>query len=413
MSLSIRCSSRFTRGQSRLGNAIFKLCRESLRNYKQFATTAAELRKTGLYDYHVANKAKMVSFGGYLMPLSYGDVGQVASHKHVRSDAGLFDVGHMVQSFIRGPSALPFLEHLTPSSLRALSPFSSTLSVLLNERGGIIDDLIITKHSDHEFYIVTNAGRRDRDLAWIEEQMQQWNEGRDDKVELDVLDNWGLLALQGPKAAAYLQKLTKSNLVPLTFGRAVHMCIDGVKVHVARGGYTGEDGFEISIPPKDTVHLAEILSQPPVQLIGLGARDSLRLEAGLCLYGHDLDEDTTPVEGGLTWVIAKSRREAGDFIGAERVINHLKNGPPRRRVGFIVDEAPAREGAEIFSKDGEAIGKVTSGIPSPTLGFNIAMGYVKNGFHKKGTEVQIQVRKALRKAIVKGMPFIETRYWRG
>ncbi|KAF8514465.1 hypothetical protein JB92DRAFT_3143076 [Gautieria morchelliformis] len=372
-----------------------------------------QLKKTGLYEYHRSHKAKMVSFGGYSMPLTYGDVGQVASHNHVRQGAGLFDVGHMVQSMIRGPSALSFLERLTPSSLHALAPFASTLSVLLNEQGGIIDDLVITKHSNHEFYVVTNAGRRERDLAWITDQMRLWNEARDDKVEMEVLEDWGLIALQGPKAAEYLQGLTASDLKPLTFGRAAKIMIDGIKVHVARGGYTGEDGFEISIPPEHTAHLAELLARPPVQLTGLSARDSLRLEAGLCLYGHDLDEDTTPVEAGLTWVIAKNRRESGDFIGAGGVLRHLKNGPPRRRVGFVVDEVPAREGAEVFSPEGELIGKVTSGIPSPTLGINISMGYVKNGWHKKGTDVQIQVRKVSRKAVVRSMPFIETRYWRG
>jgi len=345
---------------------------------------------------------------------------------------GLFDVGHMVQSLyapalplqvvftdrfhsvsIRGPSALAFLEHLTPSSLNVLAPFSSTLSVILNERGGIIDDMVVTKHSDQEFYLVTNAGRRERDLAWISEQIDKWNEKREDKVELEVLDGWGLVALQGPKAAEYLQKLTTANLGPLTFGRSAHITIDGIKVYAARRGYTGEDGFELSIPPEHTVRIVKLLSQPPVQLTGFGARDSLRLEAGLCLYGKDMDEDISPVEAGLTWVIPKSRRETADFIGGQTVLKHLKEGPSRRRAGFIVSDAPAREGAEILSTDNEIIGKVTSGIPSPTLGINIAMGYVKNGFHKKETEVQIVVRNVPRKAVVTAMPFVPTNYWRG
>ncbi|KAF8585479.1 glycine cleavage system T protein [Ramaria rubella] len=386
-----------------------------IQNVRGFVTPTAELKKTGLYDYHLSQKAKMVSFGGYLMPLLYGDVGQVASHIHVRKEAGLFDVGHMVQSMIRGPSALAFLERLTPSSLHALAPFASTLSVFLNERGGIIDDLVVTKHSNHEFYIVTNAGRRKRDLVWITEKMEEWNSGREDQVQMEVLEGWGLVALQGmgPKSAEYLQTLTTSDLKPLTFGRSAHICIEGVKVHVARGGYTGEDGFEISIPPEHTTHITSLLTQHPVQPTGLGARDSLRLEAGLCLYGHDLDEDTSPIEAGLTWVIAKNRRESGDFIGAEGVLKHLREGPPRRRVGLIVEEAPAREGAQIFSPDGENIGRVTSGIPSPSLGINIAMGYIKNGWHKKGTDVQVEVRKKLRKAVVRSMPFVETQYWRG
>ncbi|KAI5990879.1 hypothetical protein EDD15DRAFT_2550166 [Pisolithus albus] len=381
------------------------------------STSNDSLRKTRLYDFHVQNGAKMVPFAGYAMPLSYGSVGQVASHNHVRTSAGLFDVGHMVQSHFRGATATAFLEWLTPSSLKSLSPYSSTLSVLLNENGGIIDDTVITKHSDNAFYVVTNAGRRDRDIAWFREKLDEWNSGeraKDGKVEHEVLEDWGLVALQGPKAAEYLQKFTSSDLAKLTFGKSAYMTIGGFLLHVARGGYTGEDGFEISIPPSQTVEVAELLSQSPVQLAGLGARDSLRLEAGMCLYGNDLDEDTSPVEAGLSWVIGKDRKESGDFIGAEGVRKHLKDGPPRRRVGLVVEGAPARQGAQIFAHSGgEAIGNVTSGIPSPTLNKNIAMGYVLSGWHKKGTEVEVDVRNKLRKAVVTPMPFIKPNYWRG
>ncbi|GJJ11663.1 hypothetical protein Clacol_005899 [Clathrus columnatus] len=383
-----------------------------------------QLRKTNLYDFHVKHKAKMVPFGGYMMPLSYGDVGQVASHHHVRNHVGLFDVGHMVQSrayllspSFRGRSITQFLEYLTPSGLTSLEPTFSTLSVLLNKNGGIIDDLVITRRSDHEFYVVTNAGRRERDLGWFSQQIEIWNESRslDDKVEMEVLEGWGLLALQGPGASQVLQRLTPVDLAPLTFGRATNLLVDDLEVHVSRGGYTGEDGFEISIPPSHTVQFAEaLMKQDSVQLAGLAARDSLRLEAGMCLYGHDLDEETSPVEAGLSWVIDKKRRQPNAFIGAETVIKHLKkDGAPRRRVGLIVEGAPAREGAEIYTPDNELIGKVTSGIPSPTLNKNIAMGYVKSGWHKKGTEIQVKVRNTMRKAMVSPMPFIETKYWRG
>ncbi|PIL27982.1 hypothetical protein GSI_09926 [Ganoderma sinense ZZ0214-1] len=376
------------------------------------ATSAdAPLSKTGLYDFHVSNGAKMVPFAGYSMPLSYGSVGAVASHHHVRNSVGLFDVGHMVQSNFRGPTATAFLEWLTPSSLRSLAPYSSTLSVLLNERGGIIDDTVITKHADDAFYVVTNAGRRDRDLAWFKQKLDEWNAGEkaraEGKVEHEVLQDWGLLALQGPKAAQYLQELTSFDLRGLTFGKSAFVPIKGFNLHVARGGYTGEDGFE-------TVEVAQLLSKSPVQLTGLGARDSLRLEAGMCLYGQDLDEDTTPVEAGLTWVIGKDRRETGDFIGAEGVRKHLKEGPPRRRVGLTVDGAPARQGAKIFAPSGgEQIGTVTSGIPSPSLGKNIAMAYVQSGWHKKGTAVEVDVRNRLRSAVLTPMPFVPTRYYRG
>ncbi|KAH9920515.1 uncharacterized protein BXZ73DRAFT_52130 [Epithele typhae] len=382
-------------------------------------TSNPQLMKTGLYDFHVSNGAKMVPFAGFSMPLSYGDVGAVASHHHVRKAAGLFDVGHMVQSNFRGPTVTAFLEWLTPSSLTALAPYSSTLSVLLNESGGIIDDTVITKHADDAFYVVTNAGRRDRDLAWFAEKLKEWNASETARslggVEYEILNGWGLLALQGPEAAQVLQALTSFDLRELTFGKCAFVPVEGFNLHVARGGYTGEDGFEISIPPSQTVEVAQMLARSPVQLTGLGARDSLRLEAGMCLYGQDLDETTTPVEAGLTWVIGKDRREAGGFIGAAGVQKHLKDGPPRRRVGFVVDGAPARQGAKIFApgdKDTQ-IGVVTSGIPSPTLGRNIAMGYVTSGMHKKGTAVDVDVRNRLRPATVTPMPFVPTRYFRG
>ncbi|KAJ6592183.1 hypothetical protein DFH09DRAFT_1136820 [Mycena vulgaris] len=386
--------------------------------FRALATaTPSELKKTGLYDFHVSNGAQMVPFAGYSMPLAYGDVGQVASHNHVRTSVGLFDVGHMVQSNFRGKTATEFLEWLTPSSLSSLKPYTSTLSVLLNERGGIIDDTIITKHAEDAFYVVTNAGRRERDLDWLAQRLAEWNSGEGGAkgaVEMELLEDWGLLALQGPEAASYLQSLTAFDLKDLTFGKSAFLPIEGFNLHVARGGYTGEDGFEISIPPSQTVEVAELLSKAPVQLTGLGARDSLRLEAGMCLYGNDLDEDTSPVEGGLTWVIGKERKESGTFIGAEGVRQHLKEGPPRRRVGFVVEGAPARQGAKIFDPSTkELLGTVTSGIPSPTLGKNIAMGYVLSGWHKKGTEVEIEVRGKMRPAAVTPMPFMKPKYWRG
>ncbi|KAF8886292.1 hypothetical protein BD779DRAFT_1441677 [Infundibulicybe gibba] len=386
---------------------------------RALATATGELKRTGLYDFHVQNGAKMVPFAGYSMPLAYGDVGQIASHNHVRNSAGLFDVGHMVQSNFRGQTVTSFLEWLTPSSLSTLSPYSSTLSVILNEKGGIIDDTVITKHASDAFYVVTNAGRRDRDLPWFQEKLKEWNSSewaKDGPVEMEVLEGWGLLALQGPEAASYLQGLTSFDLRGLTFGKSAFVPIEGFNLHVARGGYTGEDGFEVSYiyPPSQTLDVAQLLSKSPVQLTGLGARDSLRLEAGMCLYGNDLDETTTPVEAGLSWVIGKERKETGDFIGAEGVRKHLKDGPPRRRVGLVIDGAPARQGAKIFDPSGkELLGAITSGIPSPSVGQNIAMGYVTSGWHKKGTEVGVEVRNKLRKGVLTPMPFLKPKYWRG
>jgi len=380
--------------------------------------------KTGLYDFHVKHGAKIVPFGGYSMPLTYEGIGQVASHKHVREHAGLFDVGHMVQHMFTGPTALAFLQHITPASLTSLEPFSSTLSVLLSNEGGILDDLIITKHSA-SFYVVTNAGRRAEDLAWIEKQLSAWNDAHKGEGDTQhrVMEGQGLVALQGPSSAAVLQPLLPQgfDLASLTFGKSAMLPISTMSnksalCHVARGGYTGEDGFEISIPADATVDVTEtILANEEVQLAGLAARDSLRLEAGMCLYGHDLDESVSPVEGALAWTVGKDRRAAGDFLGAERVLHELKEGPPRRRVGLLVSAgSPAREGTRVFAEDGQTeVGRVTSGIPSPTLGRNIAMALVKNGYHKKDTPLQVEVRHKMREAIVTRLPFVPNKFYRG
>ncbi|KAG8934890.1 Aminomethyltransferase, mitochondrial [Tulasnella sp. 418] len=305
------------------------------------APSETELKKTPLYDFHLKNEAKMVPFAGYSMPLLYGKVSQVTSHHHTRSSVSLFDVSHMVQSFFMGKTATGFLEWLTPTSLSVLDPFSTTLSVLLNEKGGIIDDLIIAKHNDEGYFVITNAGCRDKDLAWFKHKLDEWNskpEGAAGPVSHKVLTDTALVALQGPQAASFLQKYVDTDLKDLTFGKAAYLNIDGARCHVMRGGYTGEDGFEIAIHPSNIEKTINLLTQSPVQLAGLGARDSLRLEAGMCLYGHDLNEDITP---------------------------------------------------------------------------NVAMGYIKSGFHKKGTEVLVEVRKKLRKAVVSPMPFAPTNYYRG
>ncbi|KAI5450012.1 Aminomethyltransferase, mitochondrial [Naganishia albida] len=391
---------------------------QTVRSYASAGITEP-LKRTPLYEFHVKNGGKMVPFAGWSMPLSYGDVGQVASHNHVRTSAGLFDVSHMIQQTFQGPSAQAFLSHICPTSISGLRPYSSSLSVLLNESGGIIDDMIVTKHAnDNEFYVVTNAGRAKEDGEWISNQLREWNategKGKGKEVDWKKLDGYGLVALQGPKAGEILQSLTSFDVSSLKFGQASYMDIQGVKCHVARGGYTGEDGFEISLPPAAAVSITEKLaSSQGVQLTGLGARDSLRLEAGMCLYGNDLDESISPVEAGLSWVVGKDRRATGDFIGAERVLKELKEGPTRRRVGLEILGAPARQGAEIFSDDEAVqIGVITSGIPSPTLGSYIAMGYVKNGYHKKNTQVKVKVRRNMREAVVKPMPFVPAKYYK-
>lgn len=310
----------------------------------RWSNAAAPASKTVLHDFHVQQGGKMVTFGGYSMPLSYASLGQVASHHHTRNAASLFDVSHMVQHYFRGPGAAAFLEWLTPSSLSKLPDHQGTLSLLLNFGGGILDDLVITKINQDTFYVVTNAGCREGDLKWIAERLQDWRKDGKPQVEHTVLDGQGLVALQGPKSAEVLSKHTDADLSKLTFGKSVYATVAGAQgCHIARGGYTGEDGFEISIPQEKTVEVTRtLLETSPAAMAGLAARDSLRLEAGMCLYGHDLDPTVGPAEGALTWVVAKDRREQGDFVGAERVLREIKEGPRRRRVGLIVEGAPAR-----------------------------------------------------------------------
>ncbi|GAA5901031.1 hypothetical protein JCM6882_006006 [Rhodosporidiobolus microsporus] len=407
-------------------------------------TSGAKPKRTALYDFHTDPRhgGKMVEFAGWEMPLVYEGSekarvagGAVAEHHQVRNSSGLFDVSHMVQSTFKGPGALAFLSHLLPASLSSLpipkaqnEAFGSTLSVVLNEEGGIIDDCMITGWGDEGFYLVTNAGRSDVDIPWIEKQVSQWNANNKEQVSFSILSSSALIALQGPKSHVALQRLlpdSHSLQSLLTFGRSLNVSLPNLSstsVHIARGGYTGEDGFEISVPNAHAADLAGmLLEQEEVKLAGLAARDSLRLEAGMCLYGHDLDESVGVGEAGLAWVVGKDRRTEGAFIGSGRTLKELKKGgTTRKRVGLVVEKgAPAREGAPIFSPDaptGPPIGRVTSGLPSPSLSQNISMGYISTaepGLHKKGSQVLVEVRKKMRKAEVVGMPFVKTGYYRG
>lgn len=281
--------------------------------------------------------------------------------------------------------------------------------------------------------MVTNAGCREKDLPYFKEQLEAFQKEGGAKVEWEVLEGWGLIALQGPLSADILGRVmvepAESELKEMYFGSSKFVKIKLLNgevsspLLVSRGGYTGEDGFEISIPESEAVVVTETLLQnagpEQLQLAGLGARDSLRLEAGMCLYGHDLDDSTTPVEAALSWVIGKDRRETGGFHGSEIILSQLKPkskggaGVERRRIGLIVEGAPAREGAEIVNDKGEKIGNITSGCPSPTLGKNVAMGYIKDGFHKSGTDVEVVIRGKKRKAKVTKMPFVPSKYWKG
>jgi aminomethyltransferase len=385
----------------------------------------------------------MVPFGGFHMPVQYASLSVSQSHLFTREHASLFDVSHMVQRLFSGPGAAQFLQRITPSGIESLGEHRSTLSCLLQSdgSGGIVDDTIVTRLKEGRFYVVTNAACRDKDNAYLEAEMAKWNQeaGHEDlQVKEERLDGQGLVALQGPEAEGILARVladgSSLDLKKLLFGQSAYakLKLRGMQlsspVLISRGGYTGEDGFEISIPGDETVDVTEaLLATGPekVQLAGLGARDSLRLEAGMCLYGHDLDDSTTPVEAGLSWIIPKERRTAdAGFYGADVIAKQLVakskggTGVERRRVGLIVEGAPAREGAEIVSRAEEGkepvkLGVVTSGCPSPSLSKNIAMGYIKDGFHKAGTEVDVLVRGRPRKAVVAKMPFVPTKYWKG
>ncbi|KAK3903458.1 hypothetical protein C8A05DRAFT_43299 [Staphylotrichum tortipilum] len=407
------------------------------------STPSAPLQKTPLYPLHLAHAAKMVPFGGFHMPVQYASLSVAQSHLFTRSHASIFDVGHMVQRIFSGPGAGKFLERVTPAGLvsgEALGEHRSTLSVLMKEdgSGGVVDDTIVTKLAGGRFYVVTNAGCREKDDEYFDREVAKWNgeQGPEGAVKEERLHGQGLVALQGPAAteilAAALGEEETLDLKGLLFGQSAYARVQlpggrqlSKPVLISRGGYTGEDGFEISIAGDETVAVTEALlaagGPEKVQLAGLGARDSLRLEAGMCLYGHDLDEATSPVEAGLAWVVPKHRRGAdagyyGAAVVAGQIVPKSKGGAgiTRRRVGLIVEGAPAREGAEIVARDGgEKLGTVTSGCPSPSLGKNVAMGYVRDGFHKVGTEVDVLVRGRPRKAVVVKMPFVPTKYWKG
>ena len=376
----------------------------------------------------------MVPFGGFHMPVQYSSQSVSASHHFTRNHASLFDVSHMVQHRFSGPGSNAFLERVTPASIVRLETNRNTLSTLLwPVTGGIVDDTIITRLGPESFYVVTNAGCREKDLKYFEEQLEGFKKEGGGKVEWEVLEGWGLIALQGPLSEDILRSILvepeETKLKELYFGQSKFIKVKLLSgeasspLLVSRGGYTGEDGFEISIPPAEAVAVTETLLQSAteenLQLAGLGARDSLRLEAGMCLYGHDLDDTTTPVEAALSWVIGKDRRTSGGFHGSEVILRQLTpkskggSGVERRRIGLVIDGAPAREGADIVDEKGEKIGNITSGCPSPALGKNIAMGYIKDGFHKSGTDVEVVVRGKKRKAQVTKMPFVPSKYWKG
>ncbi len=368
------------------------------------------LARTPLHGLHRQLKAKLVPFAGYEMPVQY-PMGVLGEHRHTRVSAGLFDVSHMGQVILRGPdheTTAAALERVVPGEIAGLKPGRMRYTVLLNQDGGILDDLMVTRlPQDGVLFIVWNASRKDTDLAYLQERLPA-------SVTATPLDDAALVALQGPKASAVMARFYP-DVDDLRFMMARETRIGDVPVLMTRSGYTGEDGFEISLPGEHAERFVSgFLDEPEVMPIGLGARDSLRLEAGLCLYGNDLDEKTTPVEADLAFVIGKRRREAADFPGATRILEQLAQGPSRRRVGIVPEgKAPARAGAAIESPVGEPIGTVTSGTFAPTVEGPIAMGYVDNAFATPDSAVSLIVRGQARVATVSPMPFVPHRYYRG
>lgn len=371
------------------------------------SATVNSILKTPLYDFHIANGAKMVPFAGWSMPVVYTSQTLSQSHLFCRSSAALFDVSHMLQTRIEGSDREKFISSLTVVDLEGCKSGQSHLTVFTNDKGGIIDDAIVTKFDNH-LMLVSNAGTSEKIKSLLLKSASKFND-----LKVEFIANRGLLALQGPEAINVLSRLSgvedlNSNFPFMT---VKEMTIDRVECLVSRSGYTGEDGFELSIPEGEVVRMAKnFLASPSVKLAGLGARDSLRLEAGMCLYGHDIDETITPVEAGLTWLISKRRREEGKFPGFDIIKKQITNGCEKKRVGFIVEGPPAREGTAIFNNSNVQIGTVTSGCPSPSLKKNIAMGYVLTEYAKLNTKLNFKVRDQLNEGIVTKMPFVPTKY---
>jgi len=357
------------------------------------------LKSTALNQNHKNHGAKMVPFAGYEMPIQY-KAGIIEEHKTVRSTCGIFDVSHMGQVMFEGAEAAKFLSRITPSDFTALEPLTSKYTVMTNEHGGIVDDLIITKLTAEKFFVVINAGCAEKDIEWMKSKMPS-------SVKFTHLNTRALLAVQGVDAEKILQTLVAANLSQLGYMKITETTTKaGDAIFITRSGYTGEDGFEISIENSKAPEFFEKLIAAGAKPTGLGCRDSLRLEMGYPLYGHDIDDHTIPVEAGLSWVMSKDN---SNFIGAEKVLAQKAAGATRKRIGMVINEKiVAREGAEIY-KNGNKVGVITSGGFSPTLNLPIAMGYVTKEFGGEGEELKILVRGKEYSATVKKFPLVQPR----
>ena len=359
------------------------------------------LRKTALHNLHEKLGAKMGEFAGYDMPLYY-DEGVIKEHLWVRESCGLFDVSHMGQAMLKGTDggrdALDFIQHITPSSFEKLGIDRTKYTVLLNEQGGIIDDLMVTRTGENDFHLVINAGCKEKDLAHIQSHLPE-------TVELNHFEDWALLALQGPKAEESLKDALDIDTASMPYMALIAAKYKDQDIYVSRLGYTGEDGFEIAVHKDNAAQMAEdLLTLDAVKPIGLAARDSLRLEMGYALHGHDINAETSPVDAGIGWVIGKDRK---DYIGYARIHKDLSEGVARKLVGIeLIGKGVAREGAEIRSVEDEVIGTMTSGGHSPCLKKSIGMAYVDSAMANIGADVMVNVRGRNIEAKVASLPFI-------
>jgi aminomethyltransferase len=368
------------------------------------ASSTPAPRRTPLHDLHVELGGKLVGFAGWSLPVQY-PAGIMAEHRHCRTAAALFDVSHMAQARIQGAGAAEAFERLVPGDIAGLADGNLRYTVFTNDQGGILDDLIVASVPEGLF-VVANAARREVDLDHMRQALEP-------EHRVEELGDHALLAVQGPRAEDALRRLCAGSS-ELAFMQTTTATLAGIVCRISRCGYTGEDGFEISVAAGKAETLARrLLEQPEVAPAGLGARDSLRLEAALCLYGHELGPDTTPVEAGLPWTIARRRRSAGDFPGADIILRQLKDGPERKLVGIRPKgRAPAREGTLIEDSSGEPIGEVTSGGFGPTVGGPIALGYIRAQHAEPGTALQLSIRGKPHPAGVVVLPFVPHRYKR-
>ena len=366
-----------------------------------------------LHGLHVARGGKMTTFAGYETPLHYGD-GIAAEHQHTRLAASLFDISYLGQAFLVGPdheTAARALEAVVPGDILRLAPGGQRYTQVLNDEGGILDDVVVTRSADPTedgaLMVVANAPRKAAVFALLTSRLSA-------NVKLLPAPHRAFIALQGPKSADVLARHA-AEIRTMPFMTAQSARFDGIECHISRSGYTGEDGFEISAKSQRMGAIAErLLDDPAVKLAGLGARDSLRLEAGFCLYGRDIDETTSPVEAGLAWSIPQRRRDEGGFPGAARVQGELRDGPARLRVGLTVDgAAPVEANSDLRAADGETIGKVTSSTYGATVGAPVAMGYVPPGHAAAGQTLTLGSDPGARRATIAALPFVPHRHYRG